>query len=178
MDTIPGRRKQWRPDTTVDYGKVSVPWCDHKRKGKRWQKVTNKRADEFLPWCSLELAWEAVSGTLSLAGKHVGAKSYQSRRGSAKITFSSPRICMGTFADSRKSAIFSSALELAVKGANSFELNGLLLSLLPRQDGPVLELRGGHLPSNLRKATTTASTCGPTACTLWGWGQDMESTRA
>ena len=75
---------------------------------------------------------------------------------------------MGTFADSRKSAIFSSAPELAVKGANSFELNGLLLSLLPRQDGPVLELQGGHLPSNLRKATTTASTCGPTACTLWG----------
>ena len=59
-------------------------------------------------------------------------KSHQSRRGSAEITFSSPRTCMETFADSRKSVVFSSALELEVKGANSFELNGLLLSLLPR----------------------------------------------
>lgn len=33
---------------------------------------------------------------------------------------------MWTFADSRKRTIFLSALELEVKGANSFELNGIL----------------------------------------------------
>ena len=128
----PWQKETVEPWHSVDYGKGSVPWCDHKGKGERWRKTTNKRADEFLPWCSLEPVWEAVSGTPSLAGKHVGTESHQTRRGSAEITFSSPRFCMETFADFRKSTVFSSALELEVKGANSLELNSLLLSLLPQ----------------------------------------------
>lgn len=56
----------------------------------------------------------------------MGPKSYQSCSSVSEITFSGPCICVWTFADSRKRTIFLSALELEVKGTDSFELNGIL----------------------------------------------------
>ena len=45
----PWQKETVDPWHSVDYGKGSISWCDHKGKGERWWKTTNKRADEFLP---------------------------------------------------------------------------------------------------------------------------------